>query len=157
MPRSPYLRSEAPIWPLGVHTASSGLDSAWERLPARPLQHLVGDERIVLAFQAEGGDLVVPRNKGHVVAQRPELAGDRGDQILEVAARKVGAPDRASEQHIADLGEAAPAVEEDHMSGRVAGAMVDLEFRLSEAHPVTVAEPSVRHERTGFRHPPARG
>src|SRR5258706_12487111 len=105
MPRSPYLRSEAPIWPLGVHTASSGPDSARARLTARPLQHLVGDERIVLAFHAEGGNLIVPRNKGHVVAQRPELAGDRGDQILEVAAWKVGPPDGAPEQHIADLSE----------------------------------------------------
>src|SRR5260221_4598078 len=157
MPRSPYLRSEAPIWPLGVHTASSGLDSAWEGLPARGLQHLVGDERIVLAFQAEGGDLVVPWNEGHIVAQRPELTGDRGDQVLEVAARKVGPPDGASEQHIADLSEAALAMEEDHVSRRVAGTVVDFELRLSQAHPVTVAEPAVRHERTGFRHPPARG
>ena len=51
-------------------------------------------------------------NEGHIVAQRPELLGDRVDQVLVVAHRKIGAPDAALEEHVAHHGELARAVEE---------------------------------------------
>ena len=50
-------------------------------------------------------------------------AGDRVEQVLVVAHRKIGAPDRSLEQHVAHLGEPRLAVEEDDVSGRVARTM----------------------------------
>ena len=37
-----------------------------------------------------------------VVAHRPQLGGDRLDQLLVIAARKVPAADRSAEQDVAD-------------------------------------------------------
>src|ERR1019366_3681592 len=81
-------------------------------------QGLVGNPGIGAPFRAKGGHRSVSRHEGDIVAQRPELGGDGGDQLAIVAARKVGPPDRVLEQHVADLGEARLAMEEDHVAGR---------------------------------------
>ena len=75
----------------------------------------------------------------------------------EIAAREVGAADGALEQHVADLGEPRLAVEEDHMAGRVAGAVVDLELGLAEGHRVAVVEPAVGREAPRLGHAPLGG
>src|SRR5690606_21803338 len=82
----------------------------------------VADEGIALTLAAEGAGGAVTRHERHLVAQWPELAGDRVEQVLVVAHREVGAADRAGEQHVADESEASRTVEEHHVAGRVAGA-----------------------------------
>src|SRR6185369_7799582 len=115
---------------------------------------VVGNERVRLPLLAEGRHRPVTRHEADVVAQRPEPRGDRLDQLGVVAAREVGAPDRALEKHVADLGEPRLAVEEDHMPGRVAGAVVDLELRLAEGNLIAVVEPAVGREAPRARHAP---
>ena len=63
---------------------------------------MIGDEGVVLAFLAEGGKPAMAGQKHYVVAKRPELPGDRTDQGFAVAARQIGTPDGAPEQHVAD-------------------------------------------------------
>ncbi len=74
-----------------------------------------------------------------------------------VAAREVGAADRAAEQDIPHLGEPRLAMEEDHMAGRVAGAVDHLEGGLAELDRVAVRQPPVRYETPRARHAPVRG
>src|SRR6266481_4620501 len=94
-------------------------DVAISRLKSRVRQDGVGDERVGPSLLAEARHRSVPRHETHVVAQRPELGGDGVDQVGVVAAWKVGASDGALEQHVAHLGEARLAMEEDHVAGRV--------------------------------------
>ena len=82
---------------------------ALSALPPAPVQHVVRDEGIVLAFLAESGHRPVARNERDVVPERPELLRDRRDQRRMVAAGEIGAADRALEQHVADDREAAGA------------------------------------------------
>ena len=44
----------------------------------------------------------MPRNKRHIIAQRPQLLRDRINQILMIAAWEIGAADAALKYHIAD-------------------------------------------------------
>src|SRR6185503_9444779 len=53
----------------------------------------VCDEGVGAAFLAEGRGRAVARHESDIVAQWPELAGDGVDQLLVVAARKIGAAD----------------------------------------------------------------
>ena len=69
----------------------------------------------------------VAADEADVVAERQQLFLDRGDQRGVVAARQVGAADRAAKQHVADMGEFGGAVVVDDMAGRMAGAMQHLE------------------------------
>ena len=66
----------------------------------------------------------------NVVAQRPQLGDDGLKQGLGVAARKVGTPDRSRKQHVSDLGEPGLTIEEDHVSGGVTRAVIDLPRRF---------------------------
>ena len=71
-----------------------------------------------------------------------------------VAAREVGAADRASEQHVADERDAARAALREHdVAGRVAGAVVHVERELADADRVALLEPAVRREGTRAGHP----
>ncbi len=83
----------------------------------------------------------------HVVAERPELRDDRLQQRRMVAAREIGASDRAGEQHVADDREAVGRGEEDDVPGRVAGAVAHLQFGAAEADRVAALQPAVRLER----------
>src|SRR6516225_7683124 len=114
-------------------------------------QHGVRHKRIGPPLPPEGRNLLVAGDEGHVVAERPELAGDRVDQVLVAAAWEVGAADRAGEEYVADLGEPGLAVEEHHVAGRVAGAVVDLPFRLAEGDGIAIVQPAIGCERTGLR------
>ena len=61
----------------------------------------VGDERVGAALLAQHAREAVAGNETRVVAQRPELAGDRVDQLLVIAAREICAADGALEEHVA--------------------------------------------------------
>src|SRR5690606_35196065 len=119
-------------------------DRATGESPAR--EHPVRDERVVAPFGAEGRDRPVARHEGDVIAQRPQLAGDGGDQVGVVAAREIRPADRAAEQHVADLGEARLAVEEHYMARGVARTVDNLPGRLAEGRRVAVAQPAVGDE-----------
>lgn len=80
----------------------------------------------------------------HIIAQWPQLVDDRVDQRLGVAAWKISAAHGASENHIADLGDARGPIEEDDMSGRMPGGMEDLPFAVPDRQPVALVEPTRR-------------
>jgi hypothetical protein len=61
--------------------------------PERQITHI----GVGFAFPAEIANLTMARHKVDVIAIRPKLAGDRGDQIVEIALGKVRAADRAFE------------------------------------------------------------
>ena len=86
-------------------------------------------KRIAPAFLAEPAARTVAADEADLVAERQKLLLDRADQRGMVAARQVGAPDRAAEQHVADMGELRGAVVVDDMARRVARAMQHLERR----------------------------
>src|SRR5690606_33115031 len=112
----------------------------------RPSDHRIAHEGIARPLVAEGRHLPVPGHEGHVIAERPELAGDRANQGGVIAAREVGAADRALEQHVADDREPRLAMEEHHMPGRVAGAVQHLETLGAELDGVAILEPTIRFE-----------
>src|SRR5690606_3146783 len=87
----------------------------------------VADERIARPFAAERAGRAVSRNESHLVAEWPELAGDRLDQVLVIAHREVGPSDRAGEEDVADEGEPGRAMEERHVSWRVPRAVEHFE------------------------------
>jgi len=62
-----------------------------------------------------------PQMETDVVAKRQQLVDDRLDQRVVVAAGNVAAPDRAAEQHVADMGETHFLVEVHHAARRMAG------------------------------------
>src|SRR5262249_28649160 len=107
----------------------------------------IGDEGVGLAFPTEGRGLAVARHELDVVAQRPQAAPDRVKQLIVVAARKVGAANRAPEQHVAHEGDLRGFVHEHHMTRRMAGAMDYVEGKIAEAYSVAVLQPAVGHER----------
>ena len=82
----------------------------------------------------------------HVVAQGKELVADRVDQRRVVAARKVGAADRALEQHVADEGQLCFRLVEHHVAGRVAGTVQHGETQRTDFDRVAVFQPPVGHE-----------
>lgn len=63
-----------------------------------------------------------------------------------VAAGKISAADRSLEQYVADLGETGLPVEENHVSGRVAGAVPDLKLSFADLHGIAFAEPTVGYK-----------
>src|SRR6185437_618006 len=64
---------------------------------------------------AESRERPVTRYENDILAERPQLAGDRAEERGLIAARKVAAADRAAEQHVADEREACRLMEEDDM------------------------------------------
>lgn len=110
-------------------------------------EHRIGDEGIGPPLVREIARLAMAGDEHRVVAQRPELAGDRVDQILMIALREVGAADRSLEQHVADDGELRRRMVEDDMAGRVAGAVIDVEHQLADGHGIAVDQPAARFER----------
>ena len=84
--------------------------------------------------------------------QREELLVNGIDELLVVAARKIGAADRTLEQHVADDQKLRGFVIEDHMPGRMSGAVKDVQFQLAHRHGIAVVEPAIRRKGTGARH-----
>ena len=60
----------------------------------------VADEGISLAFAAEARRGSVPGYEADIIAERPQLVADRIDQILMIAAREIGAANRALKQNV---------------------------------------------------------
>ena len=88
----------------------------------------------------------MPGNEGHVVAQGPELLGNRIDQILMIAARKIGATDRSLKQDIAHHGQSGRLMIENHMTGRMAGTVDHVEDQFTHRHLIAIFEPAIRLE-----------
>ncbi len=59
----------------------------------RDSEREIADEGVGLALMAKGGNRAMAWNESGVIAQRPELAGDRIDQLLEIPFREVRAAD----------------------------------------------------------------
>src|SRR6185369_11394942 len=96
---------------------------------------------------AEGRHRAVPGHEGGIVAHRPELLGDRAEELLLVAALEIPAADRTLEQDIADQRELRLRMMEDDVAGRVAGTMADVEGQLADHHLIAIGEPARRLER----------
>lgn len=79
----------------------------------------------------------------HVVAKRPQPAGDQLDKLLVIALGKIGAADGAGEEHVADEGDLGVLVEEHNMAWRMSRTVADAEFGVSDLHRVAVLEPAV--------------
>src|SRR5690349_5409478 len=99
---SSTIRMRAPAVVISVESSMAATLAAVRiraisRLKSRLRQNFVGHPGIGLAFAAERGHGPVAGHEADVVPQRPELAGDRIDELLVVPTRKVGAPDRALE------------------------------------------------------------
>ena len=90
-----------------------------------------------------------------VVAEREQLAADRGNQRRVVAIGEVGAPDRALEQHVAHQRDAERGRDEDDMPRRVARAMQHGEFLAGDRDGLAFLEPAVGRDGLAF-HPVAR-
>src|SRR3546814_20753463 len=73
---------------------------------------------------------------------------DRREELLVIAAREVGAADRALEQYVADDRELRWLVVKDDMPRRVPRTVEDVEGQRADRHRVTVVQPAVRRERT---------
>src|SRR5262245_59984574 len=95
-------------------------------------------------------------DEADTVAERQELLDDRLDQRLMAAAGKVGAADRAVEQHIPDMGEAELLVEIDHAARRVAGAVQDVEGEISDRNLFAFIEIAIGSEVAHAGHAEAR-
>ena len=91
------------------------------------------------------------RHEGDIVSERPELLADRANQIGMIAARKIGAADRARKQHISNQRDAMRAAKEDHMARRMPRAVINLERLIAELNRVAVLQPAVRFERLRCR------
>src|SRR5215475_6581402 len=72
-------------------------------------------------------------DEADIVPERQELLGDRLDKRGVAAAGQVGAPDRAVEQHITDMGEAQFLIDVDDAARRMAGAVQDVESEIADS------------------------
>ena len=97
----------------------------------------------------------MPRHKGHIVAQRPQLGHHGSNQGVWIAAREVCTADGSLEQHVSDLGEAGRPVEEDHMARSVPRTMGHLPGRLAQGDGVAVDKPARRVEGASVGKAPA--
>src|SRR6185437_3584374 len=68
-----------------------------------------------------------------------------------VAAGEVRPADGATEQDVADESDLGALVEQDHMAGRVAGAMADAQLDLAHGDRVPILQPAVGQAVLGFR------
>ncbi len=85
-------------------------------------------------------------DEADVVAEREETFTNRAHQVAVVPSGKVSAADRAPEEHVAHLGQAARCVEEDNVAWRVTWAVNDGEVHVSQADAVTFGEPAIGHK-----------
>lgn len=108
------------------------------------------EEGIMRSLFAEGRHRPMPRHEAHVVAQRQQLGEDAADELTVIAAGKIGAPDRAGEEHVADEGEPLVGREVDHVPRRVARDVEDFQRVLSHLYRVALFEPLIGQERLGF-------
>lgn len=83
----------------------------------------------------------------HFVAQREENVADGSNQGRMIPTGKIGAPDGAFKNYVPHLQQAAGTVVEDHMTGRVTGAVQHFQFHLAKADTIAMHQPAIRCER----------
>src|SRR3546814_18414436 len=86
--------------------------------------------------------------KDGVVAQGPEFLSDRREELLLIAAREVGAADRALEQYVADDRELRWLVVKDDMPRRVPRTVDDVEGPPPDTPRADVVPPAIRTDTT---------
>ena len=82
-------------------------------------------------------------NELDVVAERPQALFDRAHQRVVVAAREVGAADRAGEKHVAHDGQLRRPVEEADMPRCVARCVQHFHDDIAETDRVAILEPAI--------------
>ena len=79
-----------------------------------------------------------------VVAHWPKLLGNRIEQLLVIATRKVGPSDRSLKQYVADNRELRFGMVEYDMARGVARAMADIEGQLADRDGVAIDQVAIR-------------
>ena len=112
------------------------------------LAHASGSAHVGVAdtFAAKGAFRAVAWNEHRVVTHGPQTLGDAIDQVLVVAARKIGAANAACKQHIADKRTFDLGRIKHHMAWRVPRAMAHLQGVLAEGDGVAVVQPTCGRE-----------
>ena len=85
-----------------------------------------------------------------LVAEREEFFADGLNELVMVSLRKIGAPDRAIEDHIAYETVGRLAVEEDEMSRGMPWAVQDFQALFPKRDGIGLVEPSIRLEGRAF-------
>lgn len=73
--------------------------------------------RVGATLLADSATRSVAANEADVVTEWKDLVADGIEELLMIAARQVGAADRAVEQHVADMGKILRAIEIDDVAG----------------------------------------
>ena len=107
------------------------------------------DIRVQLALAAEAAFRAMAGDEDRLVAHGPQTLHDGVDQLLMVALGEVRAAYAAGKQHIADKGAVDLRRVEDHMAGRVAGAVAHVQRFLADGHGVAVMQPARGHKGVG--------
>ena len=105
------------------------------------------------ALVAESGCRAMPGYETDIVAQREEFFTDRIEQVLVIAAGKVGTANGAAEQDIADDGKALVGGEKNHVPGSMARGVYHLQFMLAYPDRIAIFQPAVRLEYFGSPEP----
>jgi hypothetical protein len=127
------LKAKCPCRQNGCLTAAISLryhrhfDAAMADLRGPGPQHIVCNKGVVLALIAKLAGGAMAGDEGYIIPPWPKLRRDCIDEVGMIAAREIGATDRALKQHIPDNRQPAGLVMENDMSGRMAGAMNDIE------------------------------
>ncbi|MPN13388.1 hypothetical protein SDC9_160709 [bioreactor metagenome] len=82
-----------------------------------------------------------------LVAHGPQALRNRVDQLLVVALGEIRAADAASEQHVAHKRPVDLRRVEDHVPGRVAGAVAHVQRLVADLHRVAIVQPARGRER----------
>ena len=106
-------------------------------------EHAIAHIWVARALVREGRHRAVPRHECRLAAEGPETCDDRVEQLLVVAERKVGAPDRTLKQHVADHRHPRRSVVEDDVTRRMTGAVIDVERQPPDRHRVAIDQPSI--------------
>src|SRR5450432_351657 len=105
---------------------------------------LPADERVLLPLLSDGRIGAVAAHDRCVVRERVETLADRIEDLLSVAAPKVGAADRAAEERVPGVQDRRVGVEEKAArAGCVAGRVNDAQGGLSERDRLAVRESGV--------------
>ena len=107
-----------------------------------PASVRVSHIRVAAALLAEAAFGAVAGDEDGLVAHGPEPFGDGGDQGRVIATGEVAAADTAREQHVADEGALDGRGVEDHMAGRVAGAVAHVQGFPADLHRVAIGQPA---------------
>src|SRR5262245_13383041 len=85
-------------------------------------------------------------NEANVIAERKQIFPNGANQRGVIAVWKVGAPNRALKEDVADEREALLEMHEHHMSGRVPRTVPHLESIVADADRIALFEPTIWSE-----------